>query len=112
MVGGDYIQANIDSLAFDGRLAIIAYLQGSKREVDFIKVLGKRLTISGSTLRPQPISKKAEIAANLQNHVWPLLTSGKVAPVLFKTFTLEQASDAHSLMESSDHIGKIILTMD
>lgn len=112
MVGGDYIQSNIDSLAFDGRLAIIAYLQGSKREVDFIKVLGKRLTISGSTLRPQPISKKAEIAANLQNHVWPLLTSGKVAPVLFKTFTLEQASDAHSLMESSDHIGKIILTMD
>lgn len=112
MVGGPYIQGNIDSLAFDGRYSFIAFLKGPKADLNVSKILLKRLTLTGSTLRPQPISKKNEIARNLESHVWPLLNSGKIAPVLFKTFPLSEAVAAHRLMESSDHIGKIILTMD
>ena len=111
MVGGPYIQGNIDSLATDGRYSFIAFLKGPIAEVNVSKILLKRLTVTGSTLRPQPVSKKAEIAHNLENHVWPLLDSGKIKPVLYKTFPLQQASDAHRLMESSEHIGKIILTV-
>ena len=111
MVGGPYIQGNIDSLATDGRYSFIAFLKGPAAEVNVSKILLKRLTVTGSTLRPQPVSKKAEIARNLESHVWPLLDGGKVKPVLYKTFPLQQASDAHRLMESSEHIGKIILTV-
>jgi len=110
MVGGPYIQGNIDSLAMDGRYSFIAFLKGPTADLTLTKVLLKRLTVTGSTLRPQPVSKKAEIARNLESHVWPLLDSGKVAPVLYKTFPLAEAAAAHRLMESSAHIGKIILT--
>ncbi|NQW01419.1 MAG: NAD(P)H-quinone oxidoreductase [Rhodospirillales bacterium] len=109
MVGGDYIARNIKSLAADGRLVQIAFLQGAKAEVNFMPVMLKRLTITGATLRPQSIARKGEIAAALKQQVWPLIAAGKVKPVIFRTFPLEQAADAHTLMESSQHIGKIML---
>ncbi len=109
MVGGDYIPRNIQSLAVDGRLVQIAFLQGSKSEVNFMPVMLKRLTITGSTLRPQSIERKGEIAAALLNNVWPLLSAGSVKPVIFKTFALSEVAQAHALMESSQHIGKIML---
>ena len=109
MVGGDYIAKNIKSLAPDGRLVQIAFLQGSKAEVNFMHVMLKRLTLTGSTLRPQSIERKGEIAEALIQTVWPMISSGKIKPVIFKTFPLNQAADAHTLMESSQHIGKIML---
>ena len=111
MVGGSYVQRNISALAPDGRLCYIAFLGGSKTEVNLAPMMLKRITISGSTLRPRPIAFKAEIARNLRKTVWPLLESGEVAPVIHKTFPLREASAAHSLMESSTHIGKIVLTI-
>jgi NADPH2:quinone reductase len=109
MVAGDYIPREINALADDGRLVIIALLGGAKAAVDLGQVLRRRLTITGSTLRPRPVAFKAAIAAKLQEHVWPLLESGKIKPVIFKTFPLEQAAQAHALMESSTHTGKIML---
>lgn len=109
MVGGDYLQREITCLADDGRIGLIALLGGSKANIDLGQVLRRRLTISGSTLRPRPIAFKAAIAANLRTTVWPLLEAGKIKPVIFKTFPLEQAVDAHLLMESSTHVGKIML---
>ena len=109
MVGGDYIARNIKILSPDGRLVFIAFLGGSKVEIDFMPAMLKRLTITGSTLRPRPIAFKAAIAGNLEEKVWPLLASGQVKPILFKTFPLEEACEAHRLMESSTHIGKIVL---
>ncbi|WP_282606671.1 NAD(P)H-quinone oxidoreductase [Pelagibius sp. Alg239-R121] len=111
MVGGSYVQRNISALAPDGRLCYIAFLGGSKAEVNLAPVMLKRITISGSTLRPRPVAFKAEIAGNLQKTVWPLIEAGKIAPVIHKTFALRDASQAHSLMESSTHIGKIVLTV-
>ncbi len=111
MVGGSYVQRNISALAPDGRLCYIAFLGGSKTEVNLAPMMLKRITISGSTLRPRPIAFKAEIAGNLRKTVWPLLESGEVAPVIHTTFPLREASAAHSLMESSTHIGKIVLTV-
>ncbi|MFC5475770.1 NAD(P)H-quinone oxidoreductase [Paraherbaspirillum soli] len=110
MVAGDYIQREIDCLADDGRLVFIAMLGGSKAEVNFGQVLRRRLTITGSTLRPRPIAFKGAIAAQLQQRVWPLIEAGKIKPVIFKTFPFEQAAQAHALMESSTHVGKIMLT--
>ena len=110
MVGGSYVAREIDCLADEGRLAMIAALGGSKAEIDIAKVFMRRLTISGSTLRPRPVAFKAAIAASLLDKVWPLLESGAIKPVIFKTFPLAQAADAHTLMESSAHIGKIVLT--
>jgi putative PIG3 family NAD(P)H quinone oxidoreductase len=110
MVGGDYIQRNLSALAPDGRLCYIAFLGGSKAEVDFLPMMLKRITISGSTLRARDTAFKAKIAENLREHVWPLLESGKVKVVVHKTFPLTEASKAHALMESSAHIGKIVLT--
>ena len=109
MVGGDYIQRNIKAAARDGRIVNIAYLNGSKAEVDFMMVMLKRLTLTGSTLRIRPVADKAAIASALKRIVWPLIEAGKVKPQLFKTFPLAQASKAHALMETSAHIGKIVL---
>ena len=112
MVAGDYLQKNIDLLTRDGRYALIAFLGGSTAKVNFAKVMMKRLSISGSTLRPQSTAEKARIADNLKQAVWPLLESGKVKPHIFQSFPLDQAAEAHRLMESSRHIGKILLTVD
>jgi putative PIG3 family NAD(P)H quinone oxidoreductase len=109
MVGGSYMQKNIRALAMRGRLVQIAFLQGSKAELDLMSVMTKRLTITGSTMRPRTTAEKGNIAAALKHKVWPLLESGKIAPVIDKIFPLEQAAAAHALMESSQHIGKIML---
>jgi len=111
MVGGDYVARNIKSLAPDGRLVNIAFLQGSKVELDLMAVMLKRLTLTGSTLRARDPGFKAAIAENLKKTVWPLLESGAIKPVVHQTFTLENVADAHRLMESSAHIGKIVLTV-
>ncbi|HZD51627.1 MAG TPA: NAD(P)H-quinone oxidoreductase [Woeseiaceae bacterium] len=111
MVGGAYMQKNIDVLARDGRYVIIAFLEGSKAALDLGAVLARRLTITGSTLRPQSIEEKAAIRASLEADARPLLESGAVAPVLHATFPLADAGRAHALMESSRHIGKIVLTV-
>jgi NADPH:quinone reductase-like Zn-dependent oxidoreductase len=109
IVGGDYIPRNVDLLAVEGRLLQIAFLKHAKAELDFSQVMRKRLTITGSTLRPRSPVEKGAIARDLHQHVWPLLEQGVVAPVIHETFPLEKASEAHRLMESSSHIGKIIL---
>ena len=109
MVGGDYIPRNIRALADDGRLVQIAFLQGPKVELNFAVMMMRRLTITGSTLRPQSDLAKAEIAAQLRTHVWPLLSAGKIAPVMDQEFALADAASAHTRMESSQHIGKIVL---
>lgn len=111
MVGGSYVQRNISALAPDGRLCYIAFLGGSKAEVNLAPVMMKRITISGSTLRARSVEFKAEIAQNLKKTVWPLLESGKIAPVIHQTFPLREANKAHEMMESSAHIGKIVLTV-
>lgn len=112
MVGGDYVPREINCLADDGRIALIALLGGAKAEIDLGQVLRRRLTITGSTLRPRSVGFKTDIARNLRTRVWPLLASGKIKPVIFKTFPLAQASAAHVLMESSAHVGKIMLVID
>lgn len=109
MVGGDYLPRNIKALAPDGRHVSIAFLGGSKAEIDFMPVMLKRLTLTGSTLRPQPVERKAEIAIALKDTVWPLVAAGDVKPVIHATFPLAEAAEAHRLMESSRHIGKIML---
>lgn len=109
MVGGLYIPRNLRALADDGRLVQIAFLQGPKVEVNFAQLMTRRLTITGSTLRPQSDLAKARIAEALRAHVWPLLEAGKVAPVMDSEFPLDQASQAHARMEESKHIGKIVL---
>jgi NADPH2:quinone reductase len=109
MVGGDYIPRNVKSLAMDGRLVQIAFLQGPKVELNFALMMTRRLTITGSTLRPQSDLAKANIARELKTHVWPLLNAGTIAPVMDSEYALENASSAHAHMESSTHIGKIIL---
>lgn len=109
MVGGDYIAKNIALLAPDGRLCIIAFLKGSKAEVNFLPVLVKRLTIGGATLRPRPVAFKAAIARKLEETIWPLIAEGRIKPVIHETFPLAEAAAAHRLMESSAHIGKIVL---
>ncbi|SFJ85019.1 NAD(P)H-quinone oxidoreductase [Celeribacter neptunius] len=109
MVGGDYIPRNIKALAMEGRLVNIAFLQGSKAEVNFAQVMLRRLTLTGSTLRPQSDAAKAKIADELRSKVWPLLEAGTVAPVMHSEFDLADAAQAHALMETNAHIGKIVL---
>ena len=109
MVAGDYVNREINCLADDGRIVVIALLGGSKAEINFGEIMRRRLTITGSTLRPRPISFKQDVAQKLRQRIWPLLESGKIKPVIFKTFPLEQAADAHALMETSTHVGKIML---
>ena len=111
MVGGDYIPRNIKTLANDGRLVQIAFLQGAVTELNFAMMMIKRLTITGSTLRPQSDLAKAQIAQDLRDQVWPLIEVGMVAPVMDSTFELADAAGAHTRMESSGHIGKIVLTV-
>ncbi|MBU3732759.1 MAG: zinc-binding dehydrogenase, partial [Beijerinckiaceae bacterium] len=109
MVAGPYIQQNLNSLAFEGRLVQIAFLQTSRVEFDFMPLMLRRLTMTGSTLRPRSVELKKAIADKLRTDVWPLYASGKVKPVIHKVFPLEQAREAHALMESSAHVGKIML---
>lgn len=111
MVTGDYVQKNINIMARDGRIALIAFLGGNKAEINFGRVLRDRITISGSTLRPQTNEEKALIAANFLKDFGAQMDDGSVRPHIYKTFPLEQASEAHALMESSAHMGKIILTV-
>jgi len=111
MVGGDYIQRDFSALAPDGRLVFIAFLGGAVASVNFVPILLKRLTVTGSTLRARRVEEKGAIAASLAREVWPLLDAGRVKPVIFKTFPLAEASAAQRLMESSAHIGKLVLTV-
>jgi NADPH:quinone reductase len=111
MVGGDYIARNLKVLALEGRLVQIAFLKGSSTELNLLPLMLKRQTLTGSTLRPRTVAEKGAIARALHANVWPLLESGRVAPVIHATFPLARAADAHRLMESSAHIGKIALTM-
>jgi NADPH:quinone reductase-like Zn-dependent oxidoreductase len=109
MVGGPYLPRNIRALADDGRLVQIAFLQGPKVELNFAEVMMRRLTITGSTLRPQSDLAKAGYAAELERHVWPMIAAGKLRVLVDSEFPLERAAEAHALMESSGHIGKIVL---
>jgi NADPH2:quinone reductase len=109
MVAGDYVQRELKCLADDGRLSIIAMLGGSKAEVDCNEILRRRLTVTGSTLRPRSIEFKSAVAAALRQQVWPLIDAKRIRPVIFKVFPLAEAASAHALMESGAHIGKIIL---
>ncbi|ETX14179.1 NAD(P)H quinone oxidoreductase [Roseivivax halodurans JCM 10272] len=109
MVGGGYIKRNLQALAVEGRLVMIAFLSGPKAEINFAPVMAKRQTITGSTLRPQSDLAKARIAESLKAHVWPLLEAGTVGPIMDLEFPLEKAAEAHARMEGSDHIGKIVL---
>lgn len=111
MVGGPYIPRNLKALSDDGRLVQIAFLQGPKTEVNFVQLMTRRLTFTGSTLRPQSDLAKAKIAEQLRDVVWPLLSQGKIAPVMDSTFNMTEAAAAHSRMESSAHIGKIVLAV-
>jgi NADPH2:quinone reductase len=110
MVAGDYVARELRCLADDGRLSIIAVQGGTKSEIDAGAVLRRRLTITGSTLRPRTSAYKASVAKALQERVWPLLAAGVVRPTIHKTFPAAQAAEAHALMESSQHVGKIVLT--
>src|SRR5258705_3217081 len=109
IVGGDYIPRDLASLAVDGRLVVIGFMGGDTATIDFRRVLGRRLTITGSTLRPRSVEEKGQIAAALRWEVWPLLESGAVKPIVYRTFPLREAAAAHALMESSEHVGKIVL---
>ena len=111
MVGGDYVPRELKCLADDGRLVFIAYLRGPKAEINIDAVMRRRLTITGSTLRPRPVEFKGAIARSLREKIWPLIEAGKIKPEIYKTFPLEQAADAHRLMETSQHIGKLVLTV-
>ncbi len=109
MVGGDYIARNVAALRREGRLVSIAFLGGSKATLNFLPIMLKRLTITGSTLRPRGVEEKGAIAAELRREVWPLLESGRIGPVIDSTYPLEQAAEAHRHMEEGAHIGKIVL---
>ncbi|MFV8781871.1 NAD(P)H-quinone oxidoreductase [Microbulbifer sp. SA54] len=111
MVGGQYVDRNIQLAARDGRIINIAFLAGAKVEVNMLPVMLKRLVLTGSTLRPQPPEEKARIARDLEAQMWPEIAAGKVAPLIAATFALEAVAEAHRLMESSEHIGKIVLTV-
>lgn len=111
IVGGEYTARNLEALALDGRLVVIGLLGGSRSTINLAPILQRRLTITGSTLRPRSVAEKAAIARALLEHVWPLIERGIVRPVVHATFPLERAADAHRLMESGGHIGKIVLTV-
>ncbi len=111
MVAGDYVAREIDCMADDGRLVIIALLGGAKGTIDFGQILRRRLTVTGSTLRPRPVAFKQMVADKLRARIWPLLESGQIKPVIFQSFPLAEAAAAHTLMETSTHVGKIMLTL-
>ena len=109
MVGGPYLQRNLECLAPGGRLALIAVQGGPKAEIDLLPILLHRLTLAGSTLRPRSVAEKASLASTLKSQVWPLLKSGRIKPVVHATFTLGEAADAHHVLESARHVGKLVL---
>jgi len=109
MIGGDYTARNIRLLNTEGRLVFINAMKGGKAEIDVHEVMRKRLTITGSTMRNREVAFKAQLASEIEKHVWPLIESGKFKPIIYKEFAMEDAAKAHALMESSDHIGKIVL---
>jgi NADPH:quinone reductase len=111
MIGGDYVERNYDAAALEGRIVQIATQQGFKVTVNLLKLMQKRLTHTGSTLRPRPVADKAMIARDLEEKAWPLLAAGKIKPVIDSTFPLAEAAKAHARMESSAHIGKIVLAV-
>ena len=111
MVGGDYIERNLRAAALDGRIVQIAFLKGSKVEIDLMRLMLRRLTLTGSTLRAQTPEAKARMAKGVEQHVWPLIAQGKLKPVIDSTFRLEQAADAHRRIDDPGHIGKIVLVM-
>ena len=111
MVAGSYVQRNLEIAAVEGRVVTISMLGGSRAEINVGMILTKRLTLTGSTLRSRTVAQKAAVADGVRRNVWPLIESGKVKPVIFKTFPLAEAAEAHRLMESSNHIGKIVLTI-
>jgi NADPH2:quinone reductase len=111
MVGGDYIARDIAALAPEGRLVFIAFQKGRKAEIDFQPIMLKRLTVTGSTLRPRDVAFKSAVARELEENIWPLLGSGKIAPIIHATFPLTDAAGAHRALEAGDHIGKIVLTV-
>jgi len=111
MVGGDYIGKNMSVLATEGRHVSIATQHGVVAEVNFVTIMGKRLTLTGSGLRPRSVAEKGAMAASLHQKVWPLLEAGKVKPVIHRTFPLAEAGEAHRQLETSSHVGKIMLTV-
>jgi NADPH2:quinone reductase len=111
MVAGSYVARNLDIAALEGRVVVISLLGGSRAEVNMGLILAKRLTLTGSTLRARTIAQKAEVADAVRKNIWPLLETGRVRPVIHATFPLAEASEAHRLMETSNHIGKIVLTI-
>jgi len=111
MVGGDYVPRELKCLAEEGRLVFIAFLRGPKTELDIAQVMQKRLNITGSTLRPRSTEFKGYLAKNLREKIWPHIEAGRIKPQVYRTFPLEEAGEAHRLMESSQHIGKIVLTL-
>ncbi len=111
IVAGSYVARNIDCAAVEGRIVCISLLGGARAEINMGKILAKRLTLTGSTLRPRTVAQKAAVAAGVFKHVWPLLRAGRARPVIHATFPLAEAADAHRLMESSAHVGKIVLTV-
>lgn len=111
MAAGDFVPKELKALADEGRLVFIAFLRGPKTELDVNELMRRRLTLTGSTLRPRPVAFKGAIAARLRERIWPLVDAGKIKPVVFKTFKLEAAAEAHRLMESSAHTGKLVLTV-
>jgi NADPH2:quinone reductase len=111
IVGGDYLSRNIDCLALHGRLVQIGLIGGSKAQIDLRPILARRLTLTGSTLRPRSVEEKGALARELEANVWPLLEAGSVRPVVAKTFPLDQAAEAHRLLEAGDVIGKVVLVV-
>jgi len=111
MVGGDYVARNLKVANLHGRIVMIAFQKGSKIEADWLPIMLKRLTFTGSTLRPRTVAEKAEIARALERQVWPLFGAEQLKPIIYKTFALTEADKAHALMESSEHIGKIVLAV-
>ena len=111
MVGASYLARNLEAVAVEGRLVVISLIGGARAEINLGTLMSKRLTVTGSTLRVRSVAQKAAVAEGLRRHVWPLLSAGRVRPVIHATFPLAQASEAHRLMETSQHIGKIVLTV-
>lgn len=111
IVGGDYVDRNYDAAAVDGRIAQVSFLSSPKATANFARLMVKRLTHTGSTLRPRPVADKAEIARGIEEKVWPLVAAGRIRPVIDSTFPLRDAAKAHARMESSQHVGKIVLTV-
>lgn len=111
MAAGDFVAKEVKALADDGRLVFIAHLRGTKAELDVNEVMRRRLTLTGSTLRPRPVAFKGAVATSLRSRIWPLIEAGKIKPVVYKTFKLEEAAEAHRLMETNAHIGKLVLTL-